>query len=360
MIDLARAERIAVFRALVLGDLLCATPALRALRAAAPRARITLIGLPWAREWSARVPQLDDFIAFPGHPAMPERAAELDAWPAFLEEARARRFDLVVQLHGSGGVSNVLLGLLGAPALAAFAAPGAWRPAGEAHCIVPWPAQGHEIERLLALTDALGALRQGLQPDWPLREGDAAALDALCAADGTPLRAVRRQPFAVVHAGAQLPSRRWGIERFAAVGNALADAGLPVVLTGTAPEAPLVDALRRAMRRPGLDLAGRTTLWTMGALVAEAALVVCNDTGISHVAAALGTPSVVVSCGADAARWAPLDRTRHAVFAQSMECRPCAFRDCPHAHHPCAAAITPEAVSRAALALRRTGAARAA
>jgi ADP-heptose:LPS heptosyltransferase len=71
--------------------------------------------------------------------------------------------------------------------------------------------------------------------------------------------------------------------------------------------------------------------------------VVCNDTGVSHVAAALGTASVVVSCGADVSRWSPLDRERHAVLWQLTPCRPCSFARCPY-DHECAKAVTPAMV----------------
>ena len=95
-------------------------------------------------------------------------------------------------------------------------------------------------------------------------------------------------------------------------------------------------------------MAGRTSLWTLGALIARASLLICNDTGVSHVAAALATPSVVVSCGADVARWAPLDSRRHRVLWSAEPCRPCSFPTCPYAH-PCATAISEEQVTAAAL-----------
>jgi ADP-heptose:LPS heptosyltransferase len=112
-----------------------------------------------------------------------------------------------------------------------------------------------------------------------------------------------------------------------------------VVLTGTADEAGLVAALSSAIPYPVVNLAGRTTLWMLGALVENASQVVCNDTGLSHIAAALGTPSVVVSSGSDVERWGPLDRKRHRVLWQPMSCRPCTHVTCPIGHG-CALAIS--------------------
>ena len=328
-----RVESIAVFRALMLGDLLCAVPALRALRAGFPRARVTLVALPWARALARRFPALiDDCVDFPGWPGLPEMRCDVRALPDFLAQLQARRFDLALQMHGSGVVCNPLVAAFGARHSAGFCGPGAWRPDDDATLYVKWPEQGHEVDRLLALTDALGAPRRGRQLEFPVHDADRAALAALWpgAADAAP--------YVVVHAGAQLPSRRWPVERFAAVADALAAAGRRIVLTGGEPESALVNELAACMRAPAINLVGRTSLWTLGALVEGAERVVCNDTGVSHIAAALGRPSVVVSCGADVARWAPLDRARHRVLWQPMACRPCAHAECPF-EHGCASAI---------------------
>ena len=123
------------------------------------------------------------------------------------------------------------------------------------------------------------------------------------------------------------------------MGDALAAEGLRLVLTGTAAEASLTARVQRAMREPALDLTGRTTLGVLGALIARARLLVCNDTGVSHLAAALGTPSVVVACGSDPRRWAPLNRELHRVLAAEVPCRPCAHRECPIGH-PCAIRVS--------------------
>jgi ADP-heptose:LPS heptosyltransferase len=331
-------ERIAVFRALMLGDLLCATPALRALRHGLPHAEITLIGLPWAAGLVQRLPTVDRFIAFPGYPGLPEVAPDLVALPGFLAEVQAQRFDLALQLHGSGRIVNPLVASFGARRNAAFFKDDDWR--AEPALSAPWPEQGHEIDRCLALTDRLGLPRCGRQIDLPPQPADEAAARVLWPSD---------QPFVCVHPGAQLASRRWPVERFAAVADALAARGWPIVITGTPGEAPLVQALRAAMRAPAVNLVGRTDLWTLAALIGRARLLVANDTGVSHVAAARGTPSVIVSSGADVARWAPLDAQRHRVLWQPAACRPCGHPVCPTAHE-CATAVTADAVIAAALA----------
>ncbi len=344
-------QRVAVFRALVLGDLLCATPALRALRAGLPGARITLVGLPWARGLVERLPCLDDFIEFPGWPGLPERPlADLRLLPPFLADLRSRHFDLALQMHGSGRLVNPLVSGFGARHSAGFYDEHAWRPAADAAFYAPWPKQGTEVGRMLALTDHLGMPRQGEHLDFPLRDEDRRQAASLLSGAGlVGLRHRRHGPrYAIVHPGSQLPSRRWPPGHFAAVADALAELGLTVLLTGTAAEAGLTAAVASAMYWRPIDLAGHTDLWTLGALIENAAVLVCNDTGVSHVAAALGTPSVVVSSGGDALRWAPADAARHRVFWQDMPCRPCQHAVCPSGHG-CALAVQVRDVQQAAL-----------
>lgn len=337
-------SRIAILRALQLGDLLCSVPALRALRAAAPSATITLIGLPWAREFVARFSAyLDEFIEFPGWPGLPERALDVAAVPPFLADAQSRRFDLAVQLHGSGGIVNELTVLLGARANAGFYVPGQWCP--DAERFIAWPDDAPEIHRYLRLTAHLGAPSSDDRLEFPLTARDRAERDATLAscAPGEAAAAIAPRRYVVVHPGSQLPSRRWAPQRFAQVADALAANGLAVVLTGTVAEQPLAGAVAAAMRAPCINLAGRTTLGAVAALIEGARLVVCNDTGVSHIAAALTTPSVVICSGADPHRWAPLDARRHRVLAHPVPCRPCAYSTCPIGH-PCAEGTTVDAV----------------
>jgi ADP-heptose:LPS heptosyltransferase len=343
--DFGSLSKIAVFRALQLGDLLVAVPALRALRAAAPRAAITLIGLPWARSFAERYrAYVDDFIEFPGFPGLPETEPKLAALPGFFAAAQAQRFDLALQLHGSGLLTNPLTAAIGAARNAGYMSVGGWRP--DPALFIEWRDDEHEVLRYLRLLEALGVPRRGEQLEFPLSAKDRAELAAAVPELPGPGR------YVCIHPGARLPSRRWPAQRFAAVADALAAQGLPVVLTGAGEEAGLAAEVAAAMRAPAINAVGRSSLGALAAMIAGARLLVCNDTGASHVAAAVGTPSVVISSGADAQRWAPLDRAKHRVLWMDIACRPCAHPVCPIGH-PCALGVTVNAVLEQALALCR-------
>jgi ADP-heptose:LPS heptosyltransferase len=327
-------ERIVIFRALQLGDMLCAVPALRALRRAHPRAHIALVGLPWAASFVDRyAPLLDELIVFPGAIGFPEQH-ETDAHlPAFFDAMRARRFDLAIQLHGSGGVANDIVEGMGARLNAGFLKLGEPMRQG---VFMPWPDELPETARYTALMQKLGIDARDVQLDIPLTSDDTRECDAL-----VNVRALDCDRLVLVHPGAQLPSRRWPVERFAEVARALAHDGWQIAVTGSAGEAPLTARVARDAN--AIDLAGHTSLGGLAALVARARLIVCNDTGLSHVAAAMRTPSVVVASGSDTHRWAPLDHARHRVLADWPACRPCSYHDCPYGHE-CALNVRAQAV----------------
>lgn len=298
---------VAVLRALQLGDLLCAVPALRALRAAAPGAQVTLIGLPWAGELVARLPAyLDELVVLPGFPGLPEQAADPAAVPPFVERMRARGFDLALQLHGSGLLTNPIVALLGAREMAGTWVPGTWRP-GE-H-FMPHSFEASEIGRHLDLLSWLGATERDERPELTLLPRDRERFRRL-----STERHLEPGPFAVLHPGASDPRRRWPAQRFAAVGDALAGLGLQVVVSGAAGDSEAAAAVLAAMRAPALSLVGATDLGAFAAMLEASRLVVTNDTGASHLAAAVGTPSVVVFVHSDPARWAPADSRWHRAM----------------------------------------------
>ena len=302
--------RICVFRALQLGDMVCATPALRALRRGHPEAEITLVGLPWAASFSRRLRDcVDRFVPFPGWPGLPERGFDVEALSPFLLELRAHRFDLAVQLHGSGQLTNPLVQAFGAQRTVGF------RPADAATSLHgspdwwPYPDRLHEVHRNLRLMAHLGLPADDDRVAFPLLPEDHDELR-----ERRPdLAALEARRYACVHPGARDPAKRWAPEEFARVGDRLAEAGLQVVITGSGAEAELAAEVARRMHHPALHAACDISVGALAVVLSGARLLVSNDTGVVHVAAGLAVPSVVIFFATDPSRWAPLDRKLHVV-----------------------------------------------
>lgn len=301
-------ESLAIFRALHLGDMLCAVPALRALRAALPKADITLVGLPWAEQFAARFPRyIDRFLAFPGHEALPEQPARPDRLADFYDAMRAARFDLALQMHGSGAISNGIVRAFGARITAGHAV--GIESAGKKgrQYFAPYPGSGAEPLRLLGLAEWLGAPARGTHLEFPLTREDRRELERSGIGAG-----LAPGGYICVHPGARTRDKCWPARHFAAVADALAGQyGLAVVLTGSAAEAELTAAVAGQMRAAAIDAAAPISIGAMAALMSRARLLICNDTGVSHIAAGLRLKSVVIFSKADLKRWAPLDRHVH-------------------------------------------------
>jgi ADP-heptose:LPS heptosyltransferase len=212
----------------------------------------------------------------------------------------------VLQLHGSGELTNPLAMLLGGRMTAGYCLPGQYCPDPER--FIPYPADVREVDRHLRVLEHLGIRPQGTHKEFSVYEADRRALTRA-------LADVRlASPYVVVHPGASVPERRWPPERFAAVADQVSARGFQIVVTGSDGEAPVTAAVREAMTAPCVDLTGRTSMGMLAALLADAALLVSNDTGVMHVAEAVGTPLVAVSFDPEHWRWAPEDTIRCGVL----------------------------------------------
>jgi ADP-heptose:LPS heptosyltransferase len=240
-------------------------------------------------------------------------------------------------MQGNGLVSNGFTALLGARRTAGFTMPGVYTP--DETMFMPYPADEPEPRRHLLLMEFLGIPAQGDDLEWPVSARDEADFAAV-----EDLAALPEGSFAVVHAGARDPLRRWPAERFAAATDWIAGRGLLPVLTGTEEERGLVSDVSGRMAAAHLDACGRLSLGGMGVLLSRARLVVSNDTGISHLAAAGRVPSVVIFSASDRGRWAPLDgELHHAVGSGVPDDVPC-----PHGVFEASTAVS-EAVTSASI-----------
>ncbi|GCF07519.1 glycosyltransferase family 9 protein [Dictyobacter arantiisoli] len=338
---------IAIFRALQLGDLLVAVPALRALRAQFPAAEITLIGLPWAAAFVERYRcYLDHFVEFAGYPGLNEVVVDEERTQRFIEEQRARNYDLVLQMHGSGQSSNPLALALHGKRTAGYYK---GRPPSGLTLAAEYPETLPEVQRNLGLAALVGCSELDPRLEFPLQAQDQWEAAALLA----PLVAIDR-PVIGLHPGARPAARRWPAEYFARVADTLAQRyAAQIILTGVeADETTVLDVLSY-MHVPALNLVGKTSLGGLAALLSRLDLFVSNDTGPAHIAEAVCCPGITLFGPADYRRWAPLDQTIRHALRRPVPCSPCDYWECP-IDHRCLRWLAPSEVIASAEKLLAT------
>jgi ADP-heptose:LPS heptosyltransferase len=313
----AEPRNVVIFRALHLGDMLCWIPALRSLRHALPDAHISLVGLPWVRTFCRHFASyLDEWIEFPGYPALEERPLMLDRVPSFIAELQARRFDLALQMHGNGLVANSLVALFGARHTAGFFHEKSYIPNPDG--FIPYPEHQPEIWRHLSLMQHLGCTDLSPDLEFPVTPG-MAELDEVF----KQKRLEDAGPIVCLHPGAKAEWRRWPVAAFARVGDGLAALGYTIVITGTAEEAPLAAGILEHMRWPACNLTGAfSDIGPLASLLATSDLLVCGDTGLSHLACAVRCPSVVLFLKSELQGWPPLNRSLHRVVSHPLGVTP--------------------------------------
>lgn len=330
-------RRIAIFRALQLGDLIQAIPAIRAIRAGFPDAEITLIGLPWAKSFIERFHHyIDRFVEFVGFPGITEVEVIPERIAGFIEEQRAYDYDIAIQMHGSGRASNRFILALGAKMTVGYYT-GLYPE--QLTLEAPYPNNQPEVYRNLGLAKLLNCQNYDLRLEFPICDQDRS--EAVTLLSRLPRQ---NRPWIGLHAGARPSSRRWPVQYFASLADELTQKfNAQIILTGSADEKVIVRSVEAHMKTRPLNLAGETSLGSLAALINELDLFVSNDTGPAHIANALDTPSITIFGPADYRRWAPLDQVRHPIVRRSVECSPCSYWDCPIGH-PCLRRIYPEMV----------------
>ena len=301
-LDKTRIKKIAVFRALQLGDILCAIPAIRNLRMNFPEAEITFIGLKGTEPLIGRFPKyIDKFVCFPGYPELPEQPFNQKEFDSFLTEMKSEAFDMLLQMQGNGTIVNKMLSAFKSKHLAGFSIDN--EEQRENPLLMPYPNSGHESLRHLQLISFLGLEVFETAMEFPLSETDVRNFEAK--------RFPVKQRFICLHAGSRGSWRQWPPEYFAKIADVCSGRGFQVVLTGTPEELELTNEVAKKMITQSLVLAGQTDLGILGILLKRCAGLIANCTGISHIAAALQVPSVIISMDGEPERWAPLDRNLH-------------------------------------------------
>lgn len=315
------------------GDTILSQPLLRLLLQQAPGAQIDYLAPPWTLPLLTRMPEVRQGIKNPfGHGAL--RIAERRRLGLALREAR---YDLAVVLPNSWK-SALIPWFAGIPQRRGFR--------GEARWVLLNDLRRLDEQALPQMVQRFAAL--GLPVGRPLPESlsrpelqsPAAGREALLARLG-----LDRQRLAVAFCpGAEFgPAKRWPEAHFAALAKMLVARDFAVWLVGSPKDHPVAETIRQQAGEACINLCGRTDIAEAADLLAASRLVVSNDSGLMHVAAAVGRPLIALY-GSSSPRFTPPLGADARVLSLELDCSPCFERNCPLGHLRCLNGISPERV----------------
>ncbi|MCW5798207.1 MAG: glycosyltransferase family 9 protein [Nitrospira sp.] len=310
-------RRILLIKPSSLGDIVHAMPALAALRERFPQADVTWLV---KRQWASLV----EVIEGVDHVCAVEQG--LMGWLGRVPDLRAARFDLVVDLQGLFR-SGAMAWLTGCNRRIGFANAREGSPFFYTQRVAVPTASMHAVDRYLLLAEALGAARpKAPRFDFIDRPEDRQSAEALLTAAGLSASS----PWIAMNVSARWETKRWPPQQFADAADQLAAAGIPIVFMGGPAERPETRAVMARMRTKAVDLTGQTPVGLLPSLLRRAAVLVTNDSGPMHIAAAVGTPVVALFGPTDPVKTGPYGRG-HVVLSNPIECRPCFRRECSRA-----------------------------
>ncbi len=298
-----------------LGDIVHAMPTCAAIRWAYPKAQLTWLV---KREWAGLVERID------GVDRVWQVESTLTGWLSQVSLLRAEQFDLVVDLQGLFR-SAAIGSLSGAPLRVGFANGREGSPWFYSRRVPVPQLEMHAVDRYLLVAEAVGASKAG-EPEFRFRipKADHDEVDLLLSRSGvTP-----GTGWVAMNVSARWPTKRWSAESFAEVADRLQQESFgAVVMIGGPAERADVAAVMSMMKIPAVDLTGATAVGLLPALLSKASMLITNDSGPMHIAAAVGTPVVALFGPTSAVRTGPYG-AGHTVLSGKVPCSPCFSRAC--------------------------------
>ncbi len=340
------AERVCIYRIGNIGDTACAIPAMHAIRRAYPAAHLTLVTSPGklgsvgARELLEGVSWIDEIVVYHA-----EDIATARGRIELVRNLRARRFDIWIELPAVAAPLATLYRNL----MVARSAGARWgfgwhyepRVAAQAQSLfLEFP---DEVERLLEIVRAGGFA--GGDAEFPLELSDS---NRRTVTDLLAKAGVDKGAAMIAFApGAKLEPNRWPVDRFIEVGINLAARGYAIVVLGGASDAPMCEKIAKQIGRNAASLAGKTTVRDSCEVLARCVMLICNDSGVQHLAAAVGTPCVSLFTRREfPGMWWP-HGSQHVALLKKVECHTCFLDVCPY-DNKCIKAIGVDEVIAAA------------
>ena len=316
------------------GDAVLAIPAMKAVRRKYPDSEITLLVRPWVAGVFTSAPFIDRVWSEP-------KPAGLTDWMRISRSIRERGFDLALLFPNSfESAAMVFLGRV--PTRVGYATDArSWMLT---QSLRPSTEKRHQVDYYLDLASAVSAPVDHPSIKIEASSEEKAQARKLLASAGIDAN----RSFLVLNPGAAYGSaKRWGEERFAEAGDALAsELGIDVAIIGSEKERSIAERVQGLMKTRVAVLNGRTSLETLIGVISESSLVLTNDSGPMHIAAALGVPTVAIFGPTEHFATGPYG-PRARIVREPVDCSPCMLRDCP-IDHRCMTRVSAQAVARAA------------
>jgi ADP-heptose:LPS heptosyltransferase len=313
--DWSSVRRVLMVRLRSIGDTVLATPSLFALRRFLPQAQLDILLEDWVAPVLEGSDLIDRVIALP--------RASTSARARIAREIRGNKYDVVYNLHG-GTTATFLTRATGARYRVGFAH---YQYARLHNHVAPssleiWRRPTlHSVEQQLALIGWTGVPVTDRPPTRLAVTEEALASVAQKLSD-VGFDGFECGAFAMLHPAAAFDTKQWAAENFAKVSAALQDHGLTPVAITSPQEATTLESLKNLSPARVFGL-NNLSLPEVTALSSRARLFVGNDSGIAHIAAATGTPCVVIFGSSNRNHWRPWTRQPNEIVFEEMPCQPC-------------------------------------
>lgn len=332
------------------GDAVMTVPALRELRRVLPQAHITLCTRSWAKGLFTDADFLDDLLIYDRRPR------DLRAVARQAREWRGRRFDLAL-LFQNAFEAALIASAARVPLRMGYATEGRARLLTHPLPLPSWRGRRHEVFYYLNLVAELERLLYGAtdieerEPQFALNISETRKAQAreFLSSKGVKMD---RPIVALCPGSTNSRAKRWPAERYAQLADRfISEAGANVLLIGSPDEIEVSREVAQQMRGRPFMLTGQTDLAQAVATLSLADVLITNDTGPSHIAAALNRPTLVIFGPTDPRTTRPFSSIAE-IIRRPPECAPCMLRDCP-IDHRCMTAISPDEVFARASAMMK-------
>lgn len=318
-----------IYRIGNIGDIVCALPAMYAIRRAYPNAHLTLLTSPGKRgavgaaELLEGAEWLDELLVF-----YIDDITTLRHRLKLVGRLRERAFDVWIELPRSLAHTGTMLRNMIAARLAGARWGYGWRVS-----TIRWAAQAqseflafpNEVERQLAVVSDSGISPGEAVFPLPLSDRHSRAIDDLLSRNG-----LRDRPLVAIAPGAKRSTNRWPLDRFVQVARHLASKGFGVLVMGGASDAEICREVATGVGFLASAIAGQCALLESTELLRRCRLLICNDSGVQHLAAAVGTPCIsLFSSWQLKGKWHPYG-PEHTVLRKWVECHTCFLDECPY------------------------------